>query len=479
MARDNQTASTSTSTSNGDGNGGRAGDDTVRLAQRFDQFSRLADQVADGEFVMLPRRLRGDDRRRHVRQTIREDHQHRIADGMDGTDAKFDKLAGSLFSFFRGTALLFYRDMVGEDAWMPTVLALGDVHPANFGVMPNSHGEPVFGVNDFDEAFYAPFTWDVKRGAVGFLVAAAVEGGHGAKKQRAFARRFVRGYLDGIEGFARDDSELDHELRLDNAPKMIRRLIEEARTSRADWLRNDYLDEYGRGFRSTDELVPISADRDRFQEIIEQLDDGERKIPPRAGELRVKDVAKRRGQGTASLGLTRYYLLIEGPRADASDDLIIEMKQARRSALDGLVPPTDFEFDDPGHRVTHAQAVQLLRGDVFYGHVEIDGSSFLTRERSPFKDDIDLDDLSKKGWKRYASICGEALAHAHALSDELGSLEVDVESQILAATRPRDLFVDDVLRFAEETFDRLRADHEAFIADHELGAYTTVDRDYG
>jgi uncharacterized protein (DUF2252 family) len=34
--------------------------------------------------------------------------------------------------------------------------------------MPNADGVPFFGLNDFDEAAYAPFSWDVKRGAVGF-----------------------------------------------------------------------------------------------------------------------------------------------------------------------------------------------------------------------------------------------------------------------------------------------------------------------
>ena len=107
---------------------------------------------------MLPRHLAGHDRRMHVRQTLREDHQTRITNRSEGTETKFNELAASLFSFFRGTALLFYRDMAGTDAWMPTVLTMGDVHPENFGVMPNANNVPIFAVNDFDEAYYAPFT---------------------------------------------------------------------------------------------------------------------------------------------------------------------------------------------------------------------------------------------------------------------------------------------------------------------------------
>ena len=38
------------------------------------------------------------------------------------------------------------------------------------GVMPNADGAPCFSLNDFDEAAYAPFSWEVKRGAVSFNI---------------------------------------------------------------------------------------------------------------------------------------------------------------------------------------------------------------------------------------------------------------------------------------------------------------------
>ncbi len=145
----------------------------------------------------------------------------------------------------------------------------------------------------------------------------------------------------------------------------------------------------------------------------------------------------------------RYYVLVEGPRADGSDDLIFELKQARRSALAGLVAPSEYQLDGQAERIAHAQAVQLVRGDVFYGSVS--------------------------DWKRYAEICGRALAHAHALSDEVGALDRDIEPEILAAAAPVDLFVDDIVRFAEEAADRVRRDQRAFRDDHALGAFRAID----
>ena len=449
---------------------------TERFASRVEDFRRLAEASARGEFVMLPRALTGDDRRQHVRQTLREDHQTRIAQGEDEAQVKFDELADSLFSFFRGTALLFYRDMVGQDGDMPTVMALGDVHPENFGVMPDRNGAPIFGVNDFDETAYAPFTWDLKRGAVGFWLAAREVAEMKRKKRRGIVEAFLTGYLDAMQAYAERATEKNDAWRIDNSPKVIRRLFEDAWEERREWLWDDYLEPSGRGFRSDDELQPVSSETAKFQKAIRKLAKTKGfEAPDRAGELRVKDVCVRHGQGTASLGLPRYYVLIEGPSQDATDDLIIEFKRARRSALEGLTPPSDFHAGDKADRIVHGQTVQLAHGDIFYGAVEIDGESFMTRERAPFRDDIDLGELSNKTWREYARVCGAALAQSHALSDDLGEIDYDVEPAIVAAASPRDLFIADVLRFTEETADRLKSDHAFFREDHANAAFDRVD----
>ena len=385
--------------------------------------------------VSLPRTLVGNDRRIHVRQTIREDHRTRIARHDEEAFGKFDKLAGSRFSFFRGTALLFYRDMAGEDPWMPTVLAAGDIHPENFGVMPNADNAPIFGINDYDEVFYAPFTWDLKRGATGFMIAADEIGGFGRGKRRKIAASFVRGYADKISTYASDHTEDISDLRRDNAPELVADLIDDATSGgRAKWLAKKYYEESKRGFKSSKKLVPISSRRAEFQELIDRyVEESKLSVPERAGAMRVKDVAERRGQGTASLGLVRYYVMLEGVSEDSTDDILLEFKQARRSALEGLVPPSEHTVDGDADRVAHGQRVQVVSGDVFYGSIKHQGVSFLVRERSSFRDDIDLDDLSFGEWRDYARVCGGVLAQAHALSDEAGLLDHDVEPMIVAA----------------------------------------------
>jgi len=450
-----------------------------KASGRVDAFRELSQRIAAGEEVIPPVLLTGQARREHVRSTLREDHAQRIEQRSHGAEEKFDKLADNLFKFFRGTALLFYRDMVGQDSNMPSVMALGDVHPENFGVMPDAHGTPIFGVNDFDETVYAPFTWDLKRGAVGFWIGAGEEAGFTRKKRRKIVKKFVKGYLEAMEAYAEHATEKNDNYRMDNSPEVIQRLFKEAWEERQTWLWDDYLKPSGRGFKASDELQPITNQVEKLQKAIDDLAKSNGiDAPERTGELKVKDVCVRHGQGTASLGLPRYYVLLEGPSKDATDDLIIEFKRARRSALDGLSPPSDFNAGDKADRIAHGQAVQLARGDIFYGAVEIEGESFMSRERAPFRDDIDLDELSYGTWKEYARTCGAALAQAHALSDDLGQIDYDVEPSIIVAASPRGLFVADIMRFAEEAADRLEADHAFFRQDHAQGAFDSIDMVY-
>src|SRR5690348_2345403 len=83
---------------------------------------------------------------------------------------KFRKMAASPFAFYRGSASLFYADQTGayrDDAFLDErtsrVWIHGDLHAENFGTYMDSNGRLVFNVNDFDEAYVGPFTWDLKR----------------------------------------------------------------------------------------------------------------------------------------------------------------------------------------------------------------------------------------------------------------------------------------------------------------------------
>lgn len=82
---------------------------------------------------------------------------------------KFRKMSAGAFPFYRGSAVVYYTDLAGEAAdpfvtkESSRVWIQGDLHADNFGTYLDSDGRLIFNVNDFDEAYVGPYTWDVRR----------------------------------------------------------------------------------------------------------------------------------------------------------------------------------------------------------------------------------------------------------------------------------------------------------------------------
>jgi uncharacterized protein (DUF2252 family) len=91
---------------------------------------------------------------------------------------KHQRMQASLFEFFRAT---FYR---WAQLWpeickplndAPKATAVGDLHVENFGTWRDAEGRLVWGINDFDEAFRYPYTYDLTRLLTSVLLARSEE----------------------------------------------------------------------------------------------------------------------------------------------------------------------------------------------------------------------------------------------------------------------------------------------------------------
>jgi hypothetical protein len=104
------------------------------------------------------------------------------------------------YPFFRGT---YYRwvtlwpETCSSEASAPRVLAVGDLHLANYGTWRDLDGRLCWGVNDFDEVDELPYTNDLVRLAAS--VRAAIKGGNLAIKYSRACRAILTGYRDVIE----------------------------------------------------------------------------------------------------------------------------------------------------------------------------------------------------------------------------------------------------------------------------------------
>jgi hypothetical protein len=114
-------------------------------------------------------------------------------------DYKHEIMAADTFSFLRAT---FYRwaeqapQALPELAEGARVLAVGDLHVENYGTWRDAEGRLVWGVNDFDEAYRMPFTFDLVRLATSAGLAAA-EGHLNIDLKQACAA-IIKGYIAAL-----------------------------------------------------------------------------------------------------------------------------------------------------------------------------------------------------------------------------------------------------------------------------------------
>ena len=87
---------------------------------------------------------------------------------------KYQAMRSGAFSFFRGSAHLFYERLPrgGVLKSAPLVWSCGDLHLENFGSFKADNRLVYFDINDFDEGALAPAGWDLVRMVSSLRVAA-------------------------------------------------------------------------------------------------------------------------------------------------------------------------------------------------------------------------------------------------------------------------------------------------------------------
>jgi hypothetical protein len=118
--------------------------------------------------------------------------------------AKHDEMAEDAFAFLRAT---FYRwarrwpEDCPDLAGAPTVLAVGDLHLANFGTWRDAEGRLAWGINDFDEADELPYTNDLVRLATSVVL--ADQGGDLLSDTAAACAALLTAYEEGLAACGR------------------------------------------------------------------------------------------------------------------------------------------------------------------------------------------------------------------------------------------------------------------------------------
>ncbi len=405
-----------------------------------------------------------------------------FADLMEAAPAafrlKFRKMAADPFAFYRGSACLFFADQhEDDDPWNDTrtsrVWIHGDLHAENFGTYMNSDGVLVFDVNDFDEAYLGPFTWDLVR-FVASLGLMARGKAFPDETVRDLAGRYLDAYADQVHDYAEGQDE-EFALRLDNTQGAVHDSLLAARASSRTALlgRTTEIAGHERRFGDSSSTRRLSAEEHYqvmhgFEEYLGTIPEDRRHSRERF--YRVKDIVGRTGFGIGSAGLPAYNILIEGHDQALENDVILSMKQGNVPALSAVRNDSKANayFQHQGHRTAVSQRALQMHTDPFLGWCAIDGVGFVVDELSPYESDLDWEDITEPD--QMAPVLedlGRATAKIHCASDEdsdesLVSFQTEQAIAKVVSGRRQEL-VSDLVERGLTYAERVRDDHELFV----------------
>lgn len=396
----------------------------------------------------------------------------------DAWRGKFRKMASTPFAFYRGSAALFYADMAQEDdpfAQGPTgkVWIQGDLHAANFGTYMNSEGVLVFDVNDFDESYVGPFTWDIKRLAAS-LTLLGYEKALADDEIGLMIETVARAYVDQVRRFASSESDQGFALTLSNTEGKLLEVIRAARLrTRVGLLdQNTTIENYERRFtldRSTTAIDAPTRDKveEAFARYLETIPRRKRFAPV---SYNIKDVVMRRGMGIGSAGLPSYNVLVEGPTQALENDIVIYMKQAAPAAPSrtNTDPQISGYFEHDGHRTVISQRALQAYADPWLGYTTLDGIGQLVAEASPYVTDLDWGEVNDPDEiLPLLAYLGQAVAKIHCVSDEDSDrtlVPFSTDQAISDAVSGReDDFVGEMKAFGQGYGSIVRDDYELFV----------------
>jgi len=391
---------------------------------------------------------------------------------------KYQRMAVSPFTFYRGAAIIQARDLANARVSGITVQACGDCHLANFGGFASPERVLVFDINDFDETFPGPWEWDVKRLGASLILAArdqkfsktvaekAVRAAAAAYRERMaeFSEMkvldtwYAQISIDVIKEYFRKDPDMS--ARLAKKQKQARSQTSEAvipkLTAVVDGLRKIkdnppviyHFREFSKNFEKQqvkfgeEYKQSLHADRRHLFERYHYQDSA------------IKVV------GVGSVG-TRCYLSLF--LADDDDPLFLQVKEARRSVLEP--PRGKSRYAHQGRRVVEGQRVMQAASDIFLGWARTTGHDYYLRQFRDMKVSAEVETFRPSTLVGYASLCGWALARAHAKAGDAAMIAGYLGSS--------DQFDTAMAKYSEAYADQAERDFETFQAAIRSGRLST------
>ena len=428
--------------------------------------------------MTTPAELASDERSEEIVSVLADAFGDLIEADSRAFRRKFRKMAASPFAFYRGSAPLFYADVVRlEDPWADErtsrVWIQGDLHAENFGTYMDAAGILVFDVNDFDEAYVGHFTWDLRRMAASLALLGFAKALSDDAIERMIAC-YGRAYVEQVRAFATGEHDREFRLTLENTDGVLHEVLMRARLETRVGLLNASTSiegaerhfSLGSGVRRLED-DERSAVEEAYEGYLDTIPEVKRQ---HSVSYSVKDVVGRAGFGIGSAGLPAFSLLVEGRTQALENDVVLSMKQGNVAAPSRVVSDREVEeyFEHQGHRTAVSQRALQAHADPWLGWCALDGVGQVVKEVSPYEADIDWDQVSDVDEiMELLEHLGQATAKVHCVSDS-GSDQALVDFQTEAAIMDvvdgnEDEFARDLVEFGRAYGDLARDDHRRFV----------------
>ncbi len=389
---------------------------------------------------------------------------------------RIQRMAESSFAFYRGSAAIMAADLAAEPSTGILVPSCGDAHLANFGFYASPQRSIVFDLNDFDEAAWAPWEWDLKRLTTSVILAARFAG-RDEQVTRDAVRGTVRAYAAALRTtatmtpldrfYAHFDAETGTDSLPESAKRTLRRAIKQARkrTNQRATKKLTVADDGGRlRFVPRPPIMldlPSSLRNQVYDLLRRYTESSSPEIRQLLHHFTVSD-AIRRVVGVGSVGTRCTLTLFQDGDGHT---LILQAKQAGRSVLEqygGIAQPRELAEQVAQHgegaRVVRMQRVLQALSDPFLGYLRADGVDLYVRQFHDMKGGIDADSVDDESFTTYARSCGLTLARAHSQSP----LSAIVSGYIGSGRRLGEA----IWEWGNAYAERVESDHRDFCEQH-------------
>ena len=158
--------------------------------------------------------------------------------------------------------------------------------------------------------------------------------------------------------------------------------------------------------------------------------------------------------GVGSVGTRCWVVFLTGNHSD--DPLFLQLKEAQPSVLEPYLRKS--VYSNQGQRVVIGQRLLQAAPDIFLGWFQAGGTDFYVRQLRDMKGGIEFDPKKVKieNLGQYSSLCGWALALAHAKSGDA--------AMITGYAGKSDELDKAMARFAFAYADQTERDHRELIA---------------